>query len=336
MLGCFGLTAILSGLVYLKRWSQTERLGQDSVVLLEVSKGIRLNDLAAELKKNGLIDRTWVFKLWVRSEGNFRYIQAGQYQFNGPTSPISFMDKFISGNTYAPVVLEYTIPEGFTLSQVEERLAALGVGSIDSLKAVSRNKEFIESFGLEASTLEGFVYPATYRYHHKKPSEKEAFKRMAQEFFSRLPNDYRENCKKLGISLYKAVIIASLIEKETMLEDEKPLVAEVIWNRLNKRMPLGIDASIIYGIKNFDGNLTFKHLKDKSNPYNSRVRLGLPPGPIGSPSVSSLMAVLNPATEGNYFYVLLPGGENRHHFSKTLKEHNRYVKKLVNAQRNNR
>ncbi|NRA43950.1 MAG: endolytic transglycosylase MltG [Oligoflexales bacterium] len=335
-LASLGVLASFSGLYYLKNWSQKEHLSHDSSVLLKVPKGVRLGDLAASLQEKGLIDDAWTFKLWVRSQGNFKNIQAGQYAFEGAASPDQIMDKLISGQTYEPVVLEYTIPEGFTLTQVLERLARLGVGTLESLEKLSKNKSFIRSLGIEANSLEGFIYPATYRYHHEKPSEKEAFERMTKEFFARLPKDYIERCEQLGITLYKAMIIASLIEKETMLEEEKPLVSEVIWNRLKKRMPLGIDASIIYGIKNFDGNLTFRHLKDKKNPYNSRVRRGLPPSPIGALSLSSLLAVLNPANEGNYFYVLLPGGENRHHFSKTLQEHNRYVKKLVKAQRKRR
>ncbi|MFK7822541.1 MAG: endolytic transglycosylase MltG [Oligoflexales bacterium] len=330
------VSGVFATFFYLKNWSHKEQLSDGSLVLLKVEKGVRLNDLAANLEENGLIDHAWTFKLWVRSGGKFERVQAGQYEFKGSVSPAGIMDKFISGDTYMPVVLEYTIPEGFTLSQVLNRLVRLEIGTLDKLEKLSRNKAFIKSLGIEASSLEGFIYPATYRYHHKKPSEKEAFKKMTKEFFSRLPKTYIKNCNELGISLYKAIIIASLIEKETMLEEEKPLVSEVIWNRLKKRMPLGIDASIIYGIKNFDGNLTFKHLKDKKNPYNSRVRQGLPPGPIGAPSISSLMAVLKPANEGYYFYVLLPGGESRHHFSKTLQEHNRYVKKLVKAQRNRR
>ena len=323
-----------SAYFYLENWSQKELLSNNSKVILQVDKGVKLNDLTSNLKDKGLIDQPWAFKLWVRTGGKFKRVQAGQYEFQGPISPAAIMEKFVSGDTYMPVVLEYTIPEGFTLPQVRSRLARHGIGTVQSLSELSRNKAFIRSLGIEAKSLEGFIYPATYRYHHKIPSEKEAFEKMTKEFFSRLPKNYISNCKKKGISLFKAVIIASLIEKETMLEDEKTLISEVIWNRLKKRMPLGIDASIIYGIKNFDGNLTFKHLKDKKNPYNSRVRLGLPPGPIGAPSVSSLLAVLNPANEGNYFYVLLPGGESRHHFSKTLQEHNRYVKKLVKAQRN--
>ena len=331
--GAFGSIA---GYFYLKNWSHIEHLSPKPPVLLSVEKGVRLDELADELEKKGLIDHALTFKFWVRSTGDFRRIQAGKYEFNGSASPEAIMKKMILGDTHEPIALEYTIPEGFTLSQINQRLARHGVGSVASLEKLSFDKTFIQSLGIEANSLEGFIYPATYRYHHKKPTEKEAFEKMTKEFFSRLPKDYITNCQQLGISLYKAIIIASLIEKETMLEDEKPLVSEVIWNRLKKRMPLGIDASIIYGIKNFDGNLTFKHLKDKSNPYNSRVRLGLPPGPIGAPSLSSLMAVLNPANEGNYFYVLLPGGESRHHFSKTLQEHNRYVKKLVKAQRNRR
>ena len=155
---------------------------------------------------------------------------------------------------------------------------------------------------------------------------------MVDEFFKRMPAHYLKQLKIIDLTLKEAVIIASLIEKETSIASEKPLIAEVILNRLKKRMPLGIDASVIYGIHNFKGNLTLRHLKDYHNKYNTRIHKGLPPTPICSPSLSSLQAVINPSKKGFYYYVLLPEEKQvSHHFSKTLKEHNRYVVKLLNS-----
>ena len=108
-----------------------------------------------------------------------------------------------------------------------------------------------------------------------------------------------------------------------------PMVSEVIWNRLKRGETLGIDAAVIYGIQNYDGNIRVKHLKDKKNLYNTRVHRGLPPTPIASPSVAALKSVLTPTHEGYYYFVVDTENPRRHIFTKTLKEHNKLVKKLV-------
>ena len=123
--------------------------------------------------------------------------------------------------------------------------------------------------------------------------------------------------------------IASLIEAETSQEDERNMVSEVIWNRIYQGMPLGIDASVIYGIKNYNGNITRADLSDSTNPYNLRLRKGLPPTPINSPTTDSLKAVLSPTEFGYLFYVVDPEQVNRHTFSKTITDHNAAVSKLL-------
>ena len=109
------------------------------------------------------------------------------------------------------------------------------------------------------------------------------------------------------------------------------MIAEVIWSRLSKNEPLGIDAAVIYGIDGYQGDIKFAHLRDAKNPYNTRIHRGLPPGPICSPAVSSLKAVLNPTKSGYYYYVLVPGELKRHHFSRSLDEHNKHVQELIRA-----
>lgn len=301
-----------------------------------VQRGVSLSQLAKNLQDKQLVTNSTWFQIWVRLQKQHRYIKAGTYQFQGNTSPQKIIEKLINGSTYNEIALEFTIPEGFTLKQINERLENLHLENLTKLHRISHNPDFISQLGIEAPSLEGFLYPAKYTFFNKIPSAKKVYRKMAKEFFSRLPPGYHKRCSEHNLSLFQAITFASLIEKETLLKHEMPMVSEVIWNRLNKRIKLGIDAAIIYGIKNFDGNLTFKHLKDASNPYNTRVHYGLPPGPIGAPSLHALNAVFNPTTHGNFYYVLLPGPDSKHHFSKTLNEHNRYVKKLVKAQKKSR
>ncbi|MBF0440807.1 MAG: endolytic transglycosylase MltG, partial [Oligoflexales bacterium] len=145
------------------------------------------------------------------------------------------------------------------------------------------------------------------------------------------PKGYTEKLKEKGISLHEAVTIASMIEAESFLKEEKSKISEVIWNRLKADMTLGIDATLIYGIKDYKGDIKKIHLTDKKNLYNTRIHKGLPPGPICSPTTSSLEAVLNPTSYGYYYYVLQPGENKQHYFSRTLEDHAKHVKLLLNS-----
>ena len=137
----------------------------------------------------------------------------------------------------------------------------------------------------------------------------------------------------MGLTLDQAVTFASLIEMETMQESEKRLIAEVIWRRLKRGEPLGIDAAIIYGIPDYDGDIKWVHLRDAKNRYNTRIHKGLPPTPIGAVSRVSLEAVLEPTNFGYYYYVLDAVDHTHHTFSKTLAEHNLNVQKYLRASR---
>ena len=329
-------TALTAGLVYwgkkqLLVWSETPvQLTEESI--FEFPRGTRLALLSELLQESGVIDQALFFRAWVRFFSSYEKFQAGQYRFEGAVRPREIAETIISGDVYVPVVLQFTIPEGFTTKQVVDRLAELKVGEREEISSLMSDKAFLMELGVDASSLEGFLYPATYQFS-EFPGPREALASVVTTFWSKLPEGYENAVRDKGLSLVDAVAFASLIELETRLDDERPLVSEVIWNRLNRGMPLGIDAAIIYGIKDYKGDLTFKHLKDASNPYNNRIHGGLPPTPIGSPSIASLEAVLNPASEGNYYYVLDPEDGSRHVFSKTLAEHNRHVRKLVKHRR---
>jgi UPF0755 protein len=279
-----------------------------------------------------LISHPILFEYWVKQFDKYSKYQAGTYRFEDDISPANISKKFRKGDIYEPVVLQFTIPEGFTLKQIIERLHRHEVCSIEDCLDLSSNQEFIKELKLDAPNLEGFLYPATYRFT-KSPSARHVFSKMVKTFWKRLPKNYLNRIQEKKLSLREAVTMASLIELETSQDEERALVAEVIWNRLNKGIALAIDASIIYGIEDYDGDLKWKHLKDTENPYNTRVHRGLPPGPIGSPSAKSLEAILNPSSFGYMYYVLDVDLDEKHHFSKTLKEHNKYVQKLVRKKR---
>ncbi len=326
-----GLVAFGTGLAvfhHLEDWAQSP-YKVDPAKTLSFKPGTSLGQLAAQLEETGIVDDQNKFHWYVRLFGEYRLFQAGLYQFSGSVTPVQVIESIQSGLVYRAVALQITIPEGFTLKNVTERLAANGVGHIVNLQNLVKDPKFIAQLNINAPTLEGYLYPATYSFE-TVPSPQVALTKMVQTFFQHLPKDYEEKIKSLGLTLHQAVTFASLIELETQLEEEKPLIAEVIWNRIKAKMPLGIDAALIYGIPDYKGDILWSHLSDKTNPYNTRIHQGLPPTPIGAPGVNSLLAILSPTTHGYLYYVLMPGTV-RHHFSKTLKEHNEQVKKLVEA-----
>ncbi|MCB9229581.1 MAG: endolytic transglycosylase MltG [Deltaproteobacteria bacterium] len=327
------LSFLLSGWLWLEQWSRTPQpLGQE--LLFSVDNGVGLRRLSQNLAEKGLIRQPRLFQFWVRLQGQAKNIQAGRYRVDHSVSPEELLHQMVNGKVWNELTLEWVVPEGFTQQQIIARLAAISGLPELSFRQVAEDPQFVfQLLGIQAPDLEGFLFPATYRLYNDHPAPRTLFRMMVSEFFKRLPDDFDDDCQRMGLSLREAVTFASLIEKETRLREEKALVSEVIWNRLRKGMSLGIDAALIYGIADFDGNLRTKHLSDRSNVYNTRVHRGLPPGPVGSPGLESLQAVLSPANHGYLYYVLRYEMDGRHHFSRTLKEHNHHVRQLIRAQR---
>ena len=318
---------------YLSQWEKS-KITLDKEVIFEFKGGMGLGALAQKLANEGVVDHATLFNLAVRLSGDYKRYQAGTYRFAGQVAPVDVETALFSGQTYNPVVAQITIPEGFRLKEVSERLAAHGIGHIVEIVNLVKDKSFLNELNVPSVSLEGYVYPATYSFY-RLPTAREALSTMVKKFWQNLPANYQDQVSGKGLSLNEAVIFASLIELETMHDEERPLVSEVIWRRLKDKVPLGIDAALIYGIKDYQGDLTWAHLADRKNPYNTRIHIGLPPTAIGSPSRKSLEAVLAPSNLGYYYYVLVPG-QNHHHFSKTLAEHNLHVKKLVNGTKRER
>lgn len=313
---------------YLASWSKIPYGIENSEIEFDVPKGVLLSDLSLKLQESQLVSHALKFKLWTKIFSKFPNFKAGLYKIPTPISPDLLAKKFIEGSTYQVVKYELLIPEGFTLDSIIERCVNMGLGSRAEYLRLSMDREFLDNLGIGADSIEGFLYPATY-YFYVQPTEATVFKEMVSTFWKRLPVGYESVAASRGVTMYEALTFASLIEAETLYEEEKSYIAEVIWNRLRLGMPLGIDAATIYGIKNFDGNLKKDHLVDSANPYNLRVKKGLPPTPINSPTMSSLNAILKPSSEGYLYYVLSPDGSNHHTFTRTLAEHNNAVAKFL-------
>jgi UPF0755 protein len=318
-----------AGVRYLDSWSSLpEPVVGDGLV--ELSPGMPLRVLASRLEAKKMVSSALFFNLWMKLSGDYPKFEAGTYLFKDALTPSEIRDKLKSGETYDPVLLQVIVPEGFTLKMLINRLATKNVAKFAELTKLVNDRPFIQSLGVDSISLEGFIYPATYSFT-KRPTSVEFFQKSVKTFFDKLPPNYGQDLAKIGLNLKQAVTIASLIELETMQDQEKPMIAEVILSRLKNGEALGIDAAIIYGIPDYDGDLRWTDLKNAKNPYNTRVHRGLPPTPIGSVSTSSLTAILNPTKLGYYYYVVDSENRSHHVFSRTLAEHNHNVQKFLKS-----
>jgi UPF0755 protein len=313
----------------LPAWSEVARELEQPVVI-KLERGTRLVDFARTLEQENLVDQGMRFRYWIKFHRDYGRFQAGQYRFEGAVSPRQIVESIESGKTWQPMELQYVVPEGFSLKQIIDRLEAHKLASRSELEALSRDPELLRRYKIKAETVEGYLFPATYSFV-KMPTAREVFVKMLDTFFVQLPPGIEEELAARKLTLHQGVIFASLIERETQLDEEREMVSEVIWNRLKDGEPLGIDAAVIYGIVDYQGDIKTVHLKDRKNLYNTRIHKGLPPGPIGAISMTSLRAVLNPTRLGYRYYVLGTDGTRQHRFSRTLAEHSIYVKQLIQA-----
>lgn len=328
-LGLFAVGVGLAGYQFLNSW-ESSPVSVSGEVLVELRPGMPLRQLSQQLEDRNLVTSSSVFSLWMKLNRSYGALQAGTYQFKDQVTPLQIRDKMKAGSIFVPLVLQVAVPEGFTLKMLNNRLAIKNVGKLAELQKLVTDRKFIRSLGINSTSLEGFTYPATYNFE-KLPNGEEFYRKTVKTFFEKLPPNYEADIARLGLNLTQAVTFGSLIELETMRDEEKPKIAEVIWSRLKKGEALGIDAAIIYGISDYDGDLRWKDLKNKNNPYNTRLHRGLPPTPIGAVSRSSLEAVLNPTKLGYYYYVLDGDDQTKHVFSKTLNEHNALVRKFLKS-----
>ena len=222
-----------------------------------------------------------------------------------------------------------TIPEGYTFRQIVTLLAEKGLGSPESFFCLNTDPNFLEKWGLPPQGMEGYLFPDTY-YFSRFASAEELLDQMISRFYSIFKPEMYRQADSADFSVHEVVTLASLIEKETGTAPERSLVSAVFHNRLKKGIPLQCDPTVIYGIENFDGNLTRQHLRTLT-PYNTYLIQGLPLGPIANPGLNSLLAALQPAHE-NYLYFVAKG-DGSHQFSSDLNSHNRAVQQYQKGNR---
>ncbi len=287
-----------------------------------IKKGSTVSDMARVLKEEGIIRTEISFILiHIFKRENLKY---GEYEFKGLITPFEVYEKISKGEHK---LYRIVIPEGSDIFDIGEILEKKGILEKEEFIKAALSEETVEKYGLNTPSMEGFLFPDTY-YFSKGISPERIIEVMFNNFLKRTEN-LRRKLKDKGLSLEEWVIIASLIEKETHIEEEKPIISAVIYNRLNTGMKLQIDPTVIYALKRrglWKGKLSKEDLKIE-DPYNTYVYPGLPPSPICNPGLSSLKAALFPA-DVDYLYFVYDPNSRRHIFSRTYKEHLKNIKKI--------
>ncbi len=312
------LAAALVVVAYVSGFLLTPRQGHSEVVEVEVRRGDTFTAVARDLHRQGLVSRPRMFALWARLRGLDTRVHRGIYRFEGAVSPAAVLDGLVRGRT---VFHKVTVPEGFTVRQVGRLLARRGLVTPERFAAAVSEPALLAS--LRTGSLEGYLFPSTYHFR-VLATEEEMVKTMFTEFEDTFTPEMEARARELGMTRHEAVTLASIIEKEGGPVDEFPLVSAVFHNRLKRGMRLQSDPTVIYGLEDFDGNLTRRHLR-RPDPYNTYRIRGLPPGPIANPGRAAMTAALFPADVGYLYFVSRNDGS--HHFSHSLREHNRAVAK---------
>lgn len=291
------------------------------IVVLEIERGRTASDITRQLADQDLIRHTmpflWGYRLFFRGES----LKAGEYTLRAPLSPRDILIMLTEGRvTLHPL----TIPEGLTRIETADLLQqGYGVDKHLFLKA-SAGADLIGTLDPDAADLEGYLFPETYHFP-KNTSAAHIVSAMVEEFKAVFTDSWRKRCEEIGFTVRECVILASLIEKETSLLEEKAVVSAVFHNRLRIGMKLDCDPTIIYALKQegkFRGRLLIRDLSLNS-PYNTYRFAGLPPGPIANPGRDSLAAALYPADVRYLYFVSRNDGS--HHFSLTFREHQNAV-----------
>jgi UPF0755 protein len=296
---------------------------------LRIPSGTPFSRVTQELSERGMLDKPWLLRLYASWTDEAKRVRAGEYQLVSGTTPVTLLAKLVAGEVYLHQV---TIVEG---SRFAEALAALrshpAIAATDLDAAAIMN-----AVGAPGVHPEGQFFPETYRFPYGT-SDVEVLRIAHEALVTRLQEAWRNRSPDLRLGTdYEALIVASIIEKETALASERGLISGVIHERLRRNMRLQMDPTVIYGVgEAYDGNLRRRDL-DRDTPYNTYTRVGLPPTPIALPGAGSIEAAVAPEISGAIYYVATGRGDGSHHFSATLEEHNRavadYLRQLASQQ----
>ena len=301
-----------SVVILLLVWWQPLNLGRTEV---RIPDNASAREIAVFLAEQGIVRNVEEFLFWLKISGKERQLKAGTYDLCKYKNPLYLVDRLTSGGRSEIIV---TIPEGSTIVETARILASYGLVDQPRFIQLCGDDSLIKALGLEVTSLEGYLFPDTYSMSSTQ-REEAVITMMVENFLRRAAKFDLE----AGDSLHRAVILASIVEREAKYEDERPIIARVFLNRLKANRPLESCATVFYVLKTERNTAPKQKLTDHDlkieSPYNTYLHLGLPPGPICSPGESAIRAAVMPA-DVDYLYFVAKG-DGRHHFSRTYQEH---------------
>lgn len=282
-----------------------------------VPRGAGLSTVADSLATRGIVPSEFAFKLYARLRGGAGSIRPGVYELRRGDGYAAILRKLVRGDV---VRIRFTIPEGWTASQIAARLAQRTSARTDSVARLLTDTSAARRFGVPGPTLEGYLYPATYSFPLGTPLDA-IMRALVDRYRQAWTPAMRARADSLGLNEREVVTLASIVEKEAKVWSERPRIAAVYLNRLRRGMRLQADPTVQYALGTHTARLTYRQIADVArNPYNTYTNPGLPPGPIASPSRGAIQAVLRPAADSALYFVARPNGT--HVFTYTLAQHN--------------
>ena len=327
IVGILILAAIVLGVAI--NANNNKNLATGENIIITVEPGMTNADIATLLQNKKMINSPVFFRLQSKFARMERSLQAGEYEIVSGMSNWEIIDLFSKGQVRHKTL---TIPEGYTIEQIAKKIEESGLGSAEEFKKAA--KDYAPYSYMETSNnnvifkAEGFAYPSTY-YLSPGSAEKEILAIMVKEFDTQLTEDIRQKAKDKNMSIRDLVNLASLVEKEAVFPEERPVIAGVFLKRLQIQMPLQSDTTIQYILGVQKKEISIADTKIDS-PYNTYLYAELPPGPIASPSISTINAVLDPK-QTNYLY-FVADLEGHHHFTETYQDHLKEIERIHGPQ----
>ncbi len=298
-------------------------------VVFRVEPGSSFKEVAENLEQQGLIRSKKAFFLLAWLQDATTRIQAGLYKLSPSQSAKAILETFLKGKTWDVVL---TFPEGYNMYQIANVLDRAGLVSREDFLKAAEDPKLMASLNIPSDRAEGYLFPDTYLFSHDDTPEN-FIRSMVGRFWKVWEdNDFGKRAEELKLTIHEVVTLASIVEKEAVANEERPVIASVFWNRIKRGMRLQSDPTVKYiAYVNKPRKRRWKYLKKIASPYNTYKYKGLPKGPIANPGRDAIRAVLYPANTNYLYFVSQKNG--RHYFSVTLKEHNRAVNRFLKSKR---